>query len=83
MPTAMDFSPNLRAAVIVTYKDAYLYRRGPKQSWLAALNKRPIVIELPQLQQTEAGTFSADGKRLFVTTEKRAGPLVEIMLPRY
>jgi len=80
MPTAMDFAPDLRSVVVITPKDAHRFRRGARQSWLDALNGPPTLIDLPQLEQTEAGTFSADGKHLYVTSEKRPAPLVKLPL---
>lgn len=81
MPTAMDFAPDLRSVIVVTPKDAHLFRRGAKQSWLDALNGVPTLVDLPPLAQIEAATISADGNHLYVTSEKRPAPLVKLPLP--
>lgn len=80
MPTAMDFLLDGSGAVVVTPKDAYRYARAKNQSWLDALRANPVVVKLPLLSQTEAVTVSADGKVLFVTSEKRPAPLVQVRL---
>lgn len=80
MPTALDFLSDGSGAVVLTPKDAYRYPRAKNQSWLAALRSKPTVVTLPHLRQTEAATVSADGKVLFVTSEKRPAPLLRMPL---
>lgn len=81
MPTAMDISADGRRAVIVTPKDAYLYRRDPKQSWLHALNRVPQIVPLPKFPQIEAGTFSADRRHLYIASEQAPIGFARIALP--
>lgn len=81
LPTAMDVSRDGRFAVVTTYGDAYLYRRQPGQPWIAAFAQTPLRIPLPHLRQTEAGAIAADGRSLFVSSEKRPTPLVRVPLP--
>lgn len=71
-PTAMDISVDGLAAVILTYQDAYLYRRQPRESWATAMQRQPQRIVLPGLDylpQREALCFTADGRGLLVTSE--------------
>jgi hypothetical protein len=56
----------------------FLYRRPNGQSWETALADFPKVLELPSLKQAESICFSADGRHLFVTSEKRPAPLLRI-----
>jgi hypothetical protein len=72
-PTAFDFAPDGSYAVIGTYKDAYLYRRQPGDSWAAMFARVPQTLDLPQWRQTEAGTISADGRLYCAGSEQRAG----------
>lgn len=72
-PTALDFAPDGSYAVVGTYKDAYLYRRQPGDSWAAMFARQPEAIDLPQWKQTEAGTISADGRLYCAGSEQRAG----------
>lgn len=71
-PTAMDISADGLAAVVLTYQDAYLYRRQPRESWATAMQRQPQRIVLPGLDylpQREALCFTADGSGLLVTSE--------------
>lgn len=81
-PTALDFAPDGSYAVVGTYKDAYLYRRQPGDSWATMFARPPQTIDLPQWRQTEAGTISADGRLYCAGSEQRAGlaclPLPEL-----
>ena len=81
LPTAMDISQDGRFAVVVTYGDAYLYRRKSGQHWIETFAQPPQRIPLPHLKQTEAGAIAADGRSLFVSTEQRPTPLVRVPLP--
>jgi hypothetical protein len=79
-PTAMDIREDSALAVVVTYKDAYLYPRPPGATWAEALAARPRIVRLPRLAQTEAGCLRPDGRRLYVSTEQRPAPLLAIDL---
>ena len=74
-PTAMDISADGRQAVVLTYKNAYLFARRGDADWAAAFGAYPIVIPLPlpenttDLHQREAACFSSDDAALFVTSE--------------
>lgn len=77
-PTAMDISDDHRYAVVLTYKDAYLFAHGLHDSWAATFGAVPTAIPLPRerpdLRQREAICFASDGRSLIVTSEgKGAG----------
>ena len=72
-PTALDVSPDGLTLAITTYKDAHLYRRAPGEPWAAALGRVPQTLDLPQWRQTEAGGFTADGRRFCAGSEQHAG----------
>jgi hypothetical protein len=71
MPTALDLHGDL--ALVVTYKDAYLYRRPTGGSWADTFGQIPERVALPRIGQQEAAAFSLDGKRFFTTTERFEG----------
>ncbi len=71
MPTALDIHGN--RALVVTYKDAYLYQRKPGEPWADAFEQIPERIALPRIGQQEAAAFSDDGTRFFTTTERFEG----------
>ncbi len=70
-PTALDIHEN--KAVVVTYKDAYLFRKPRRGSWIDAFAGIPERIPLPGVFQQEAGALTPDGKFLYVTTEREDG----------
>jgi len=67
-PTAFDIRDD--TAVVFTYKDAYLYKRGWRENWIEAFAKIPVRIPLPPVHQQEAGLITRDKKYLYVTTER-------------
>lgn len=70
-PTAFDMRADGRAAVILTYKDAYLYVRQGREPWADALVRPPQILRLPDaesLPQREAMCFAGDDA-LLVTSE--------------
>ena len=79
-PTAMDISPDGAWIVVLTYKNAYLYPMSKDTLGKALFQPPPISVHLPPLRQAEAICFSADGKRLFVTSEKIPAPLYSVIL---
>jgi hypothetical protein len=78
MPTGLDISRDGRLAAVLTYREAYLFERAPGEGWAEAFARRPQRIALPPLRQAEAIAFGADGRTLFVTSEKRPAPLFRL-----
>ncbi len=79
-PTGMDFAANDDAAVILTYRAVYYFRRQPGQSWFAALQAKPLRFDLGQVRGAEAVTFSHGGDAVFVSIEQRHAPLLRFNL---
>lgn len=79
-PTALDIAPDGRFAVVLTYKDAWLYRHQPGENWADSFTRKPERIDLPQLPQSEAAAISADGSSLLIGSEQRAG-FARVVLP--
>jgi len=67
-PTAFDIRDD--TAVVFTYKDAYVFKRGWRENWIEAFAKIPVRIPLPAVYQLEAGLITRDKKYLYVTTER-------------
>ena len=79
-PTSMDLSADGRSLVVLTYKDAYLFRRDTGLTWQTVLADPPRVIRLPhpdtgELVQREAVCFDPGTGRLIVTSEKPSAPI--------
>lgn len=82
-PTGMDISPDNTWLAVLTYRFVYLYIRPDGQRWETALSGVPKILPLPRLEQAESICFSADGRDLFVTSEKRPAPLLKISLASF
>mgnify|MGYP006300350247 FL=1 len=74
-PTGMDFSPDGRRAVILTYGGCFEYARGEEESWADAFAREPRDLPAPRLWQREAVCYAADGCSLYVTSEGSPCPL--------
>lgn len=77
----MDISPDGREAVVLTYGDAYRYRRAEGESWATAFGREPEMLPMPYRRQGESVCYTPDGKKLLLTSEKRPAPLLEVILP--
>ena len=74
-PTGFDISPDGSEAVIITYRSLYRFRREPHEDWLSAMQRKPEEVVGPPSVQNEAISYSADGKAIYVTTEKQPAPV--------
>ena len=81
-PTALDVSRDGATAVLVTPREALVYRRAPGQGWAQAFAAPVATLELPGLPQVEAAALSADGRELIVGSEGRPGRIARIALPQ-
>ena len=80
-PTGMDISPDGRMAAVITYRSLYLFHREEGESWAEAFQREPQEFIGPPGTHDEAVGFSADGKTVYVTTERRPAPLYRLDLP--
>ena len=79
-PTGLDISPSGHQIGVLTYKDAYIFKRSAGASWLSTLNGRFTLVDLPQLMQTESGGFNRSGDAWFAASERLPAVLVETKL---
>jgi hypothetical protein len=79
--TALDFDGRGRRAAVLSLSQVYLYDRRPEESWASAFSRLPRVIPLPRLRQAEGLALNAAGDQLWVNSEGRPMPLVELALP--
>ncbi len=80
--TAMDISPDGRRAVVLTYASAYEFARRDHEDWAAAFARKPREIIVPERIQGESICFGLDGETLYLTSENRPTPLIEIPVQR-
>jgi hypothetical protein len=76
--TAMDVSPDGLRAVVLTYGDAYEYTRAADEDWAAAFGRAPRTLAMPRRAQGESICYGADGRTLYLTSEKAPTPLLEV-----
>lgn len=74
-PTAMDISQDGNVFIVLTYKDAYSFRRQSGQTWQTVLTTTPLQISLPHpdsgvLKQREALAIDYSTGNIFVTSEQ-------------
>lgn len=69
-PTALDFSPDGRLALVLTLEGLVVFPRAANESWADALARTPVRLGRHTLPQAEAGCFSADGRSIFVSSEQ-------------
>ena len=81
-PTAMDISADGLSAIVLTYGDAFYYKKKPSEAWADVFKGSPEVIIIPPMRQAEAICFSKDGSDIYVTTEQLPGPLYKMDLKK-
>jgi hypothetical protein len=64
--------------MVLTYADAYEYRRRADEEWSEAFSHEPRVIALPVRTKGEAVCYGPDGKTLYLTSEGLPAPLWEV-----
>ena len=60
-------------AVLITYRDAYLYERLRGESWPEAFATTPDRIALPDIYGLEAGALHARKNKLLIVGEREDG----------
>ncbi len=68
-PTAMDFSADGRAAVVLTYGEPLVFAREGGQPWAEVFKRPPARLGFHGFPQAEAVTFSLDGRSVYVASE--------------
>jgi hypothetical protein len=75
-PTGMDIDEAGRRAIVLTYRDVWLFERGPQQTWRQAFARSPQRLPLPPLAQAEAIGFDRQGRSILVSGERLPAPLL-------
>lgn len=72
--TGMDIDVQARRAIVLTYRDIWLFARAPAQSWSDAFAGTPQRFPLPPLVAAEAIGFDRGGHAIRVSGEGRPAP---------
>lgn len=75
-PTAMDIDSAGRRALVLTYRNIWIFTRTASQNWTQAFASTPQRIPLPPLAQAEAIGFDHEGKSFFVSGERLPAPWI-------
>jgi hypothetical protein len=67
---AMDFAPDGRSALVLTYGTVLHYERMAGEPWAQALARGPRLLAPHDLPQAEAACYSADGSKIYVGSER-------------
>ena len=73
--TGLDISADSRTLIAVTMWDGWVCHRQPEQDWDQALRNQLHHVMMPQRKQGESVCFSADGRFVYVNSEKKKQPL--------
>ncbi len=77
--TGGDVSPDGRRVIICDYFNAYeLVLPETAKNFDEIWKETPVIVELGVREQGEAIGYSADGKSIFATSEKKNSPLIEV-----
>lgn len=77
--TGGDISPDGKRVVICDYFSAYeIVLPENEKSFDEIWQQKPKIIELGEREQGEAICYSADGREIFATSEKRNSPVIQV-----
>lgn len=78
LATGGDLSPDGRHIVVITYAEGYEWTLPARDPWTTVWQTTPRVFALPAMKQCEAVCYGADGRHLYLSSEKRPTPLYEL-----
>ncbi len=76
-PTGMDIDASGRRAIVLTYRDIWLFGRRPNETWEKAFARKPQRFPLPPVAQAEAVGFDRQGQSVMVSGEILPAPLLK------
>jgi hypothetical protein len=74
-PTALDVSADGARAVVLTYKEGYVFERAAGEGWAQAFAHVPVRVRMPYMKAMEAGGFAPDGRTIYATSEFLPTPI--------
>lgn len=75
-PTGLDIDAAGQRAILLTYRDIWLFTRASNEDWSQAFARKPMRIPLPPLAQAEAIGFDCHGEAILVSGEILPAPLI-------
>ena len=77
-PSGLDIDVANTRAILLTYRDIWLFTRTKGESWTQAFSGVPQRIPLPPLAQAEAIGFDRQGSSLWISGERLPAPLLRL-----
>ncbi len=77
--TGGDISPDGKRVIVCDYFSAYeIVLPESAKNFDDIWKEKPSVIQLGEREQGEAVSYSADGKSILATSEKKNSPIIEV-----
>jgi len=75
-PTGMDIDPAASRAIVLTYRDVWIFARRGSEDWATTFARVPERLRLPPLAQAEAIGFDASANAIMVSGERLPAPWI-------
>lgn len=75
-PTGMDIDPAASRAIVLTYRDVWIFARRGTEDWVTTFSRAPARLPLPPLAQAEAIGFDAGASAIMVSGERLPAPWI-------
>lgn len=79
--TALALDPNGGYALVLSYRDLYLYPRKPGEPLLRSFSRKPMRLHVPPMPQAEAIALDADAGKALVVSERLLAPIYQVAIP--
>ena len=77
-PTGLDIDVAGKRAILLTYRDIWLFKRATGETWQHAFSNTPQRIPLPPMAQAEAIGFDRNSRSILVSGERLPAPLLKL-----
>ena len=75
-PTSMDIDAGATRAIVLTYRDIWIFPRKAGEAWADVFAGQPMRLPLPPLAQAEAVGFDRQGRSIRVSGERLPAPWI-------
>jgi hypothetical protein len=79
--TALALDANAERALVLSYRDLYVYARTPGEPLLKSLSRKPRRMHLPPMPQAEAIALDQDSSKAIVISERLLSPIYRVAIP--
>ncbi len=79
--TALALDARGEHALVLSYRDLYVYTRAPGESLLKSLSRKPRRVRLPPMPQAESIALDRTSNGAIVISEKLLAPIYRVAIP--